>query len=65
MGQTSDQIVSEIDRKREELRANFQELEHRAKEVTDWRSQFRRHPQGMAVAALVGGAVLSMLLGRR
>ena len=65
MGQTPEQIEVEIDRTREALRANFEELETRAKEVTDWRSQFRRHPEGMAVAALVGGALLSLLLGKR
>lgn len=65
MGETSDQIVSEIDRTREELRSNFEELESRAKDVTDWRTQFRRHPGAMMVGALVGGMLLSMLLGRR
>ncbi|HUQ10231.1 MAG TPA: hypothetical protein VM146_07935 [Steroidobacteraceae bacterium] len=65
MGQTSDQIVSEIDRTRDELRSNFQELEARAKDAADWRNQFRRHPAPMMVAAMVGGMLLSMMLGRR
>ncbi len=65
MGQTPDQIVSEIDRTRESLRSNLLELETRAKEATDWRAQFRRHPEGMTLAALAGGALLSLLLGRR
>jgi hypothetical protein len=57
--------VSEIDRTREELRSNFEELEARAKDVADWRSQFRRHPGAMLVGALVGGMLLSMIFGRR
>lgn len=65
MGQTSDQIATEIERTREDLRANFAELESRAKAVTDWRRQFRRHPEGMALAAFVSGALVSMLLGKR
>lgn len=65
MGQTSDQIVSEIDRAREELKSNLRELETRARDVADWRSHFRKHPVPMAVAALVGGMVLAALVGRR
>ena len=65
MGQTSDQLVSEIDRTRENLRANFEELELRAKEVADWRVHFRKHPEKMVAAALVGGVLLSLLFGRR
>jgi hypothetical protein len=65
MGQTPDQIVSDIDRTRENLRSNLQELETRAKEAADWRVQFRRHPERMALAALAGGALLSLLIGRR
>jgi hypothetical protein len=65
MGQTPDSIVSEIDRTREELKANLQELEARAKEVTDWRSQFRKHPGRMIGAAAVGGALLALMTLRR
>ena len=65
MGQTSDQLAAEIDQTREDLRANLEELEVRAREAADWRTHFRRHPEKMAIAALVGGMLLSMLLGRR
>lgn len=65
MGQTSDEIVSEIDGTRDELRANFEELEARTRDVVDWRSQFRRHPAPMMVAAMAGGMLLSLLMGRR
>jgi hypothetical protein len=65
MGKTADQIVSDIDLTREELKSNLEELETRMKSVTDWRTQFERHPGKMAAAALVGGVLLSMMLGKR
>ena len=65
MGQTTDQIETDIDRTREELRSNLEELETRAKAVADWRSQFENHPGAMIVAALVSGALLSSLMVRR
>jgi hypothetical protein len=65
MGQTTDQIASEIARKREDLRLNLEELETRVKDVADWRGQFRNHPGAMLTAALVGGALLSALIRKR
>jgi len=65
MGKTTDEIASDIDQTREDLRANLEELETRVKAVTDWRGQFRKHPAPMVVAALVGGALLSAMLGKR
>lgn len=65
MGQTSDEIVSDIDLTREELRSNLEELETRAKDAADWRSHFRKHPGPMLAAALLGGAFLYALIGRR
>lgn len=62
MGQTTDQIVNEIDRTREELRLNLQELEARAKDVTDWRHHFEKHPGRMVVAAVIGGALLASIV---
>ena len=65
MGQTTDQIASDIHRKRADLKSNLEELETRLKTVTDWREQFRRRPGAMMVAALVGGVLLSSMLGKR
>jgi hypothetical protein len=65
MGKTTDEIATDIDQTREDLRANLQELETRVKAVTDWRGQFRKHPAPMVVAALVGGALLSAMMGKR
>jgi hypothetical protein len=65
MGQTTDQIATDIDHKREELKSNLQELETRVKSAADWRSQFQKRPGSMVIAAVVGGALLSSLIGTR
>lgn len=65
MGQTTDQIASDIHQKRADLKSNLEELETRMKAVADWREQFRRRPGAMIVAALVGGVLLSSMLGKR
>ena len=65
MGQTTDQIASDIDQSREQLKSNLQELETRVKSAADWRSQFQKHPGRMVAAALVGGVLLSSILGTR
>ena len=65
MGQTTDQIATDIARTRDDLMSNLEELETRMKAVADWRSQFRHHPGAMITAALVGGALLSALIGKR
>ena len=65
MGQTTDQIASDIDRTRDDLKANLEELETRMKAVTDWRRQFEKRPGALLAAALVGGAVLSAMMGKR
>jgi hypothetical protein len=65
MGETTDQIAGVIDQTREDLKSNLEELETRVKEVADWRSHFRKHPGSMVVAAVVGGALLSSLMGKR
>lgn len=65
MGQTTDQIATDIHQKRADLQSNLEELENRMKAVTDWREQFRRHPGALISAAVVGGMLLSSLLGKR
>ena len=63
MGQTTDQIASDIARTRDDLKSNLEELETRVKDTADWRRQFRKHPGAMLTVALLGGALLSALIG--
>ena len=65
MGKTTHEIASDIDQTRSDLKSNLEELETRVKEAADWRRQFRHHPGAMMTAALVGGALLSALIGKR
>ena len=61
MGAESDQIKKHIEDKREELGAHLNELEHRVKSATDWRTHVRRRP-GTAVAVAFGaGLVLALM----
>ncbi|HET7810242.1 MAG TPA: hypothetical protein VFL16_06670 [Steroidobacteraceae bacterium] len=63
MGQTTDQIETDIERTSDQLKANLEELEARVKSAADWRAQFHRHPGRMALTALVAGALLARLVG--
>jgi F0F1-type ATP synthase assembly protein I len=63
MGQTTDQIADEIDRTRDDLKSNLEELEMRVKSMADWRDQFRKHTGPMVAAALVGGVLVSSMFG--
>jgi hypothetical protein len=65
MGQTTDQIETDIKQRREDLRSNLEELENKVKSVTDWRQQFQNHPATMVAAAFGAGALLATLGGRR
>jgi ElaB/YqjD/DUF883 family membrane-anchored ribosome-binding protein len=65
MGKTADEITSDIDQTREELKSNLEELENRLKAVTDWRGYVKRHPTAMIAAAAAGGVLLWSLVGRR
>jgi hypothetical protein len=65
MGEASDQITTHIDRKREDLKSNLEELETKVKAAADWRGHFRRHPGPMVIAAVTGGLLLSALIGKR
>lgn len=65
MGQTTDQIVNEIDKTREELLFNLEELEARAKELADWRHHFEKHPGKLLAGALIGGMLLASVFKKR
>jgi hypothetical protein len=63
MGATTNQIESVIEKKREDLGSNLQELEQKVKSITDWRQQFRNNPMTMVAVAFGGGVVLASMLG--
>lgn len=65
MGQTSDQIETHIENKREDLKSNLQELEGRVKSATDWRHYFKQYPGMMIAAAFGGGVLLSAMMRKR
>jgi hypothetical protein len=65
MGQTSDQIETHIENKREDLKANLQELEGRVKSATDWRHYFHQNPGMMIAAAFGGGVLLAAMMRKR
>ena len=65
MGQTTDQIENKIENKREDLKANLQELETRVKTATDWRHYFAEHTGTMIAAAFGGGVLLATMVGGR
>ena len=64
MDKTTNQIESDIERKRDELGANLNELEHKVKQIGDWRHHFDNHPMTLIGAAFGGGMVLATMLGR-
>jgi len=64
MGQASDEIESQIQSTREDLRANLDELEGRVKSAVDWREQYRRNPALALGLALAGGFLLAGLTTR-
>jgi hypothetical protein len=64
VGQTSNQIEDHIERTRDELGANFQELEDKVRDAGNWRVQFHHHPMTMLGAAFGGGMLLAAMFTR-
>lgn len=64
MGQTSDEIETQIRSTREDLRANLDELEGRVKSAVDWRERYRRNPALGLGLAIAGGFLLAGLATR-
>jgi hypothetical protein len=65
VGQTTDQIESQIESQRQDLKSNLQELETRVKSATDWRAYFKAHSGTLIAAAFGGGVLVSALIGKR
>lgn len=64
MGERSHQIEEQIQRTREDLQDNLNELEQRVRSVFDWRTQFEERPLTMLTVAIGGGILLAALLRR-
>ena len=47
MGESTDEIKQEIALQRNQLGSNLNELETKAKSLTDWRGQFEKNPMTM------------------
>ena len=64
MDQTVDQIEQRIERSRQGLRSNLNELGDRMKSAIDWRETFRRNPAATFAVAFIGGVLLASAVGR-
>lgn len=62
MDAQSEQIIKDIQEKRERLGDNITELENRVRDAADWRTYFNRNPWLMMGAAAAGGFLMSAIL---
>jgi hypothetical protein len=60
MDRATDRIEQQIDREREVLRSNLEQLEDRVRSVVDWRRHFRSNP-ALWIGCAFGGALLLAL----
>jgi hypothetical protein len=65
MGETANEIETHIERTRQDLGSNLNELENKVKSVTDWKHHFQNSPMTMIGVALGGGILLATALGGR
>jgi hypothetical protein len=65
VAQTIDQIEAHIDRTREQLGADFRELEDKVSTATNWRAHYERAPMMFVGAAVVGGVLLGSMASRK
>jgi len=63
MGETADEIRSEIERTRERLGQDLTALESRVKEETDWRVQVARRPWVFVGAAFGVSLAVGLMIG--
>jgi len=60
VGENTNQIEREIRERRADLGRNLDELEHRAKEMADWRTHYRNHPAVFLGAAVSAGVLIAL-----
>lgn len=66
MGENTNQIEQEIRERRSDLGRNLEELEGRAREMVDWRAQYKKHsPVALGAAFGIGVALALMALPKR
>lgn len=64
-GRSSAEIRADMDARRAQLSRSVDSLRGKVVEVTDWRSQVRRHRREIVTAAVVTGFVVGGLLALR
>ncbi len=64
MDLATDRIEQHIDRERELLRSNLEELEDRVRSAIDWRRRFRSNPAAWLAAAFAGGLLIALTAER-
>jgi len=62
---TSEQIRADIDAQREELGGSVDALRDKVTEITDWRSQLRKHRKPIIVGAVATGFIVGGLMALR
>ena len=62
---TSAQIRADMDRQRQELGESVDHLRERVNEITDWRSQIKKHRRSIVVGAVATGFVVGGLMALR
>ncbi len=62
---TSAQIRADMDRQREELGESVDHLREKVTEITDWRSQIKKHRRSIVVGAVATGFVVGGLMALR
>jgi hypothetical protein len=67
MGQTTEQIEHYMERTRDDLGSNLNELEQKVKSITDWKHHFQNKPTTLLGVAFGGGVLLATMVsgGRR
>jgi len=63
MDEKPDQIIGHIEAQRDQLGRNLNELEHKVRRSTDWRTYYDRNPMLILGAALGGGVLLGATVG--
>ncbi len=62
---TSEQIRADMDRQRQELGESVDHLRERVTEITDWRSQIKKHRRSIVIGAVATGFVVGGLMALR